>query len=104
MPSLPARCTALVSCSLALTGCDFADGDEPAPLGRAALAERVAGMVTPDDPDARVDAVECDEDLPGEEDATVSCTARPAQGEGVVTAHVTDVDGLMVHFDHEVVR
>ena len=52
----------------------------------------------------RVESVACDDELAGEPDATTSCTATPAEGEGRVDVHVTRVDGLMVDFDYEVVR
>lgn len=52
----------------------------------------------------RVESVECEDELLGEQDQTATCTASPAAGEGHVDVHVTKVDGLMVNFDYEVVR
>lgn len=165
----------VVACSLALASCSStSDSDDAADAGldQAALEERVAGMYTPDDPDAeitadceggldaeagatqdchlevgeesadvraayteegdedvnveatpfvpadrvaetikssladqgyKVDTVECEDELMGELDATVSCTATPAEGEGTVEVKVTSVDGLMVNFNYEVI-
>ena len=47
--------------------------------------------------------MECEDELPGELEATVTCTATPADGEGKVVATVTSAQGLMVSFDFEVV-
>ena len=50
-----------------------------------------------------VETVECADELPGELDATATCTATPADGSGTIEATVTSVEGLMVNFDFEVV-
>jgi hypothetical protein len=71
----------------------FVPADRVAETIRASLAEQ--GF--------EVDTVECEDELMGEQDATVSCTAAPAEGTGEVEATVTQVDGLMVNFNYEVV-
>ena len=51
----------------------------------------------------QVETVECEDELMGEKDASITCTASPSQGKGEVEATVTQVDGLMVNFNYEVV-
>ncbi len=50
-----------------------------------------------------VETVECEDELPGELDATTTCTATPAEGGGAIEVTVTSVEGLMVNFNYEVV-
>lgn len=50
-----------------------------------------------------VESVECEDELPGEVDATSTCTARPSEGAGTIEAVVTSVEGLMVNFEFKVV-
>ena len=51
----------------------------------------------------QVDTVECEDELAGKLDATTTCTAQPAEGDGVIEVTVTQADGLMINFDYEVV-
>jgi hypothetical protein len=68
-------------------------------------AERVAETIQQslEDQGFPVDSLECEDELMGEEDATVTCTVAPADGEGRIEATVTSVDGLLVNFNYEVV-
>lgn len=68
-------------------------------------ADRVAETIKASlgDQGYQVDSVECDDELVGELDATTTCTASPADGEGAIEVKVTSVDGLMVNFNYEVV-
>lgn len=50
-----------------------------------------------------VETVECEDELPGEVDATATCTATPSDGAGTIEVVVTSVEGLLVNFDYEVV-
>ena len=52
----------------------------------------------------RVQSVECEDELLGRPAETATCAVTPAEGEGRVEVHVTRVDGLMVHFDYDVMR
>lgn len=49
------------------------------------------------------ETVTCDGELKGQLDATTTCTVAPAEGEGKIEVSVTQVDGLMVNFNYEVV-
>lgn len=68
-------------------------------------AERVAGTIKANlgDQGFQVDSVECEDELAGELGATTTCAAKPAQGDGTIEVKVTQVDGLMVNFNYEVV-
>lgn len=69
----------------------------PADRVAETIKESLAGQ------NIQVDSVECEDELAGEVDATTTCTAVPAEGEGTIEVVVTSVDGLMVNFDYEVV-
>lgn len=68
-------------------------------------ADRVAETIATSlaEQGVRVRRIECRAELMGELDATTTCIARPARGEGRIVATVTSVDGLMVNFNYEVV-
>jgi hypothetical protein len=51
----------------------------------------------------QVDSVECEDELLGVVGEVVTCSARPAEGDGTTEATVTSVHGLKVNFDYEVV-
>lgn len=65
-------------------------------------AERVAETLRSSlaEEDIDVDDVDCATELLGEVDATVTCFAQPAEGDGSIEVTVTSVDGLLVHFDY----
>ncbi len=69
-------------------------------------AERLADTLKTQlaDQGFEVETVECDGELVGEVDATTECTAAPAEGEGILEVTVTEVDGLMINFNYELVR
>lgn len=46
-----------------------------------------------------VESLECDGDLPGKVDETISCTGTPADTVGDLDVTVTSVEGLQVNFD-----
>lgn len=68
-------------------------------------AERVAETIKASlgDQGYQVDSVECEDELAGELGATTTCAAKPAEGDGSIEVKVTQVDGLMVNFNYEVV-
>ena len=68
-------------------------------------AERVADTIKGSlaDQGFQVDSVECEDELAGELGATTTCAAKPAEGDGTIEVKVTQVDGLMVNFNYEVV-
>jgi len=68
-------------------------------------AERVADTIKASlgDQGFQVDSVECEDELAGELGATTTCAAQPAEGDGTIEVKVTQVDGLMVNFNYEVV-
>lgn len=68
-------------------------------------AERVGETISASlaDQGYEIESVECDDELAGELEATTTCTALPAEGDGAIEVKVTSVDGLMVNFNYEVV-
>jgi hypothetical protein len=68
-------------------------------------ADRVAETIKASlaDQGITVETVDCADELLGEVDATTTCTAAPAEGEGTIEVVVTSVEGLMVNFNYEVV-
>ena len=51
----------------------------------------------------QVETVECEDELAGKLEATTTCTAQPAEGDGTIEVTVTQAQGLMINFDYEVV-
>lgn len=81
------------------------DGDVDFETTPYVPAERVAETIKSSlaDQEYEVDTVECEAELLGQLDETTTCTAQPADGEGTIEVSVTQVDGLMVNFNYEVV-
>ena len=68
-------------------------------------AERVAETIKANlaSQNYQVETVECEDELAGELEATTTCQALPADGDGTIQVTVTQVDGLLVNFNYEVV-
>jgi len=91
-----ARYAALAACALtpvlALAGCGSDPDPKPASLDRPGLEARVAGMITPDDPDATVRA-RCDGAIAVKVGARRDCHLTVGREAADVHVRVVSVDG-----------
>ena len=88
---------ALAFSAFALAGCS-ADVSVDKTVSQSELEKKVAGMYTPDDPDATVDA-SCDGELKADVGETQDCHLEVGQESADVRVEVTSVEGSDTKFD-----